>query len=208
MRATTTAVTIASTGRRCLPVPTLEAAHEAAARLEDPLLVGELGGDLPDGFHLQNSPVALEARSDIGRPAVLLSSSGTRLLYEASSACAVYAACLRNVSAQVVHLAASHPRVAVIGAGTKGEFRREDQFGCAQIAMGLLEAGYGAEDANTEALVDRWRDAPVELCAGGRSAEYLRRTDQLDDLEFVLTRVDDVDAVYSFEAGELYGVAA
>lgn len=203
MRATTTAVTIAWTGRRCLPVSSQAEAHDVATRLEDPLLVGEWGGDLPEGFHLQNSPAAMEVRNDLERPAVLLSTSGTRLLRAAASADAVYAASLRNVRAQVAHLAEHHPQVAVIGAGTKGEFRREDQFGCARIAAGLLEAGYTAGNGGTMEIVERWRDEPVEACAGGRSADYLRRTGQLEDLDFVLTRVDDVPAVFRLEEGEL-----
>ncbi len=206
MRATTTAVTAAWSGRRCLPVPSPEAAHEVARDLEHPLLVGEFGGVLPDGFDLQNSPSAIESRDDLERPAVLLSTSGTRLLHEAMSASAVYAACLRNVSAQVSQLAAHHREVAVIGAGTKGEFRREDQFGCARIASGLLDAGYRA-DRQTVELVERWKDAPVGVCAHGRSADYLRRTGQLEDLDFILDRIDDVAGVFRFEAGELHRVA-
>jgi 2-phosphosulfolactate phosphatase len=203
MRATTTAVTIAWSGRRCVPVGSLDAAREAAARLHRPLLVGEMGGALPEGFDLQNSPTAVESHNDLSRPAVLLSTSGTRLFGEAARAGAVYAACLRNVTAQVTHLAAHHPRVAVIGAGTKGEFRREDQLGCARVAAGLVEAGYRADGEETEAVIERWRDAPVEACAGGRSAAYLERTGQLADLDFILSRVDDVDAVFAFEEGEL-----
>ena len=197
LRATTTAVTIAWTGRRCLPVATLEDAGATAARLERPLLVGELRGELPAGFDLQNSPSLLATRPDIERPAVLLSTSGTRIFGEAAAAAAVYAACLRNVSAQVAHLAARHPRVAVIGAGTKGEFRREDQFGCARVAAGLLDAGYRAGDRATLEVVERWRHAPVQVCAEGRSAEYLRRTGQLADLDFTLSHIDDVDAVFA-----------
>lgn len=110
---------------------------------------------------------------------------------------------LRNVTAQVVHLAAHHPRVAVIGAGSKGEFREEDQLGCARIVAGLVDVGYRAGHGRTLEVVERWRDAPAEVCAGGRSAEYLRRTGQLEDLEFVLTHIDDVDGVFSFDEGEL-----
>lgn len=207
MRATTTAVSVVWSGRRCLPVPSLERAHQVAAPLEHPLLVGELGGHLPEGFDVQNSPSSMEARNDLERPVVLLSTSGTRLLYEAASARGVYAACLRNVSAQVAHLTANHSRVAVIGAGTKGDFRREDQLACARIAAGLLDAGYSAGNDGTLEVVERWREAPVEVCASGRSAEYLRRTNQLDDLEFVLTRIDDVDGVFRFEEGELCQLA-
>lgn len=207
MRATTTAVTAAWSGRRCLPVPSLEAAYAVARGLEHPLLVGELGGALPDGFDLQNSPSLLERRNDLERPAVLLSTSGTRLLHEAASAGAVYAACLRNVSAQVSQLATRHSKVAVIGAGTKGEFRREDQLGCARIASRLLDVGYRADDQETMEVIERWRDAPVGVCAGGRSADYLRRTGQLEDLDFILDRIDDVAAVFRLQAGELHRVA-
>lgn len=203
MRATTTAVTIVWSGRRCLPVATLESARDTAIRLRRPLLVGELGGELPEGFDLQNSPSALESYDDLERPAVLLSSSGTRLFSEARAAAAIYAACLRNVTAQIAHLAAHHHQVAVIGAGTKGEFRREDQLGCARIAAGLLDAGYRADDGTSQEVIDRWRDAPVEACAGGRSAEYLRRTGQTADIDFILSHVDDVDAVFEFVDGEL-----
>jgi 2-phosphosulfolactate phosphatase len=192
LRATTTAVTIAHTGRRCIPAPSPEAAREVARDLVDPLLVGEFGGELPDGFHLQNSPATLEVRDDLERPAVLVSSSGTRLIHEARRSPAVYPGSLRNAAALVEHLAARHPRVAVIGAGTKGEFRREDQYGCARIASGLLKAGYRGANEGTVEVVERWRGKPVGVCAEGRSAEYLRRTGQTDDLDFVLTRIDDV----------------
>ena len=160
LRATTTAVTIAWSGRRCLPVGSLEEAHDTAARLHRPLLVGELGGDLPEGFDLQNSPCALESLSDLERPVVLLSSSGTRIFGEAAAAAAVYAACLRNLTAQVAHLAAHHPRVAMIGAGAKGEFRHEDQLGCAWMAAGLIEAGYLPDGDQTREAIERWGDAP------------------------------------------------
>ena len=203
LRATTTAVTTVWSGRRCLPVGSVEQARDTAARLDRPLLVGELGGDLPEGFDLQNSPTTLESLSDLERPVVLLSSSGTRIFGHAAEATAVYAACLRNLTAQVAHLVAHHPRVAMIGAGAKGEFRREDQLGCAWVAAGLIEAGYHADGEETLEVIERWRDAPVEACAGGRSAEYLRRTDQVADLDFVLSRVDDVDAVFAFTDGEL-----
>lgn len=203
LRATTTAVTIVWSGRRCLPVGSLEEANDIATRLHRPLLVGELGGDLPEGFDLQNSPSALESLGELERPVVLLSSSGTRIFGEAAAAAAVYAACLRNLTAQVAHLAAHHPRVVMIGAGSKGEFRREDQLACAWIGARLIEAGYHAEGELTQETIERWRDAPVEACADGRSAEYLRRTDQLADLDFVLSHVDDVDAVFVFADGEL-----
>ncbi len=203
IRATTTAVTCVALGRRCFPVPSLEAAVPLAARLTNPLLVGEIGGFKPYGFDLNNSPADLIHRTDIERPMILVSTSGTKLICGAEESQAMYVACLRNYSAQIAHLAAHHPIVAVIGAGTKGEFREEDELCCAWIAEGLLAAGYEPQDTRTTAIVERWKGAPVEVITEGASAEYLRRTDQLRDLEFILTHIDDLNEVYQYEQGHV-----
>ncbi len=207
IRATTTAVTCVALGRRCFPAPTLEAAVPLAARLPNPLLVGELGGSMPYGFDLNNSPADLEARTDIHRPMLLLSTSGTRLICGAAEGQAMYVACLRNYSAQIAYLAAHHPAVAVIGAGSRGEFREEDQLCCAWIAAGLLAAGYEPQNESTVAIVERWRNMPVDAIVDGASAEYLRKTGQSRDLEFILTHIDDLNEIYRFERGEVAKLA-
>src|SRR5712671_5136575 len=79
IRATTTAVTAIATGRRCFPVSTIQEALDRAQRLDRPLLVGELGGNMPFGFDMTNSPAEIAARVDTERPAILLSTAGTRL---------------------------------------------------------------------------------------------------------------------------------
>lgn len=203
IRATTTAVTGVALGRDCFPVPSIDAAVPLAARLTNPLLVGELGGSMPYGFDMNNSPVDLESRNDVHRPMILLSTSGTRLICGAEASQTMYVACLRNYSAQVAYLAAHHPTVAVIGAGTRGEFREEDQLCCAWIAKGLLDAGYEPQNARTVAIIERWRDVCVDAIINGASAEYLRRSGQIRDLEFILTHVDDLDEVYRFEQGQV-----
>lgn len=208
IRATTTAITAITCGRQCFPVPSIEAAVPLAARLHDPLLVGELGGSMPYGFHLNNSPVDVAERTDTERPMLLLSTGGTRLICAAEGAVAAYVACLRNYHAQIAHLAAHHTAVAVIGAGSRNEFREEDQLCCAWIAAGLLDAGFEPADGRTLAIVERWRNAPVEAIIDGASAEYLRRTEQTRDLDFVLSHVDDVDDVYRFEQEQVVKVAA
>src|SRR5215831_1412696 len=123
IRATTTAVTVAARGWRCYPVPSLEAARALAGRLEHPLLVGDIHGVQPDGFDLNNSPAELTLHQDHSRPVVLLSSSGTKLIHEAAGCEAVYLACFRNHSVLAGYQTQRHTRVAVIGAGSKGEFR-------------------------------------------------------------------------------------
>jgi 2-phosphosulfolactate phosphatase len=203
IRATTTAVTAAAIGWRCYPTPSLEAAVPLAARLANPLLVGELGGNRPFGFDLTNSPAELSARTDVTRPLILLSTSGTLLLWEARTAPAAFAACLRNWSSQVRHLAGRFDKVAVLGAGSRGEFRLEDQLCCAWIADGLLSRGYEPENDATREVVERWRGEPVEAFLPSPSVAYLERTGQLRDLDFILDHVDDLKAVFPLEGGQV-----
>jgi len=193
LRATTTAVSAVAHGRRCFAAASLEAAVPLAARLPDPLLVGELGGFMPYGFHLQNSPAQIDLREDVERPMVLLSTSGTRLMCEAAANGTGYAACLRNVTAQAKALAGTHERVRLFGADSRGEFREEDQLACAWIAARLLDAGYVPGDEPTRGILERWAEASPEDFTHGRSARYLRETGQAADLEFVLEHVDDLD---------------
>jgi 2-phosphosulfolactate phosphatase len=203
IRATTSAVTAAASGRRCFPAPTLEAALNLAAVLDGPLLAGELGGHMPFGFDLTNSPAEIAALGDRSRDLVLLSSSGTQLIHNAVGCDAVYVACLRNVRATVHHLHASHRRVAVLGAGSRGEFREEDQACCAAIASGLIARGFAPENALTEQLVARWAGTGTEAWLASKSVDYLRRTEQLADLRFILDHVDDLSAAYVLEDGQV-----
>jgi 2-phosphosulfolactate phosphatase len=204
IRASTTAVTAVSTGRRCLPAATLGEAGTIAAGLHEPLLAGELGGNVPYGFDLGNSPADVATRTDIERPLVLLSTTGTGLMTAARGCAAVYVSCLRNYSAQVVHLASAGRDVAVVGAGTRGEFRDEDQLGCALVAGGLIAAGF-TPAGSTAHITERWAGAPIDAVASSKSAEYLRRTGQERDLDFILSHVDDLEEVYELKGDEIVG---
>jgi 2-phosphosulfolactate phosphatase len=205
-RATTTAVTAVVAGRRCFPAGSVEEAVPLAAALHRPLLVGELGGNMPYGFDLQNSPAALALRPDIWRPAIVLSTSGTPLLVSAARAGTAYAACLRNWIAAADAAAAVSNHVRVVGAGARGEFREEDQLCCAWIAERLAAAGHVFADADTARLVERWSGSDIEAVTHGHSAAYLRDTGQDQDIEFVLRHVDDVACAFVMDADELVAV--
>jgi len=200
IRATTTAVTAISMGRECHLVPTLQAAFEAALRLPNALLTGEQGGETPAGFELTNSPAQLAARTDTSRPLVLLSSTGTRLMCEIGQSDAAYLACFRNYSATIDHLAANHATVTLIGAGTRGDFREEDQMCCAWIADGLMQSGFTPADDMTLRLAKRWRGVPQDAFRESKSVSYLRRSGQLRDLDFILSHFDDVDSAAKVSA--------
>jgi 2-phosphosulfolactate phosphatase len=194
VRATTTAITAVAAGRRCFIAPTVESAQDLYRRLGDALLAGEQSGIMPSGFDLNNSPVELLARTDLERPVILLSSSGTRLCHHASK-CAdvVFLACLRNYSSLAHHLERANFRhVAIVGAASRGEFREEDQMCCAWIAESLIERGYLPKNHKTIELVKRWSKAPVDAWIGGKSAAYLTRSGQDKDVSFILANVGDL----------------
>jgi 2-phosphosulfolactate phosphatase len=205
IRATTTAVTAVAQGRRCLPAASVEAAAALAARLSEPLLVGELAGKVPAGFHLDNSPAEVASRNDTWRPMVLLSSSGTQLLCAAAAcgACVTYVGSLRNYAAQTARLASDQASVVLLGAASRGEFRLEDQLCCARIAAGLGRRGYAIRDSATGRIVERWSEASLDAINDSPSAGFLSSTGRLADLSFVLTHDDDLDTVFQLEQGEI-----
>src|SRR5690242_2129472 len=203
IRATTSAITAVLAGRRCFPAATLEDALLLRRTLGDALLAGELNGDMPAGFDLNNSPAQLAELDEGEAPIVLLSTSGTQLMCLAAGHEGAYIASLRNHEAVAAAIIGRHEKVAVIGAGSRNEFREEDQMCCAWIADELIKAGYRAENDSTNEIVKRWRGASPEACLVSNSVKYLRRTGQLADLEFILGHINDVNSAFILSGGEV-----
>lgn len=203
LRASTTIVTSLATGRRCFPVPSAAAASLLSKELVNPLLAGEIGGLIPEGFEMNNSPSELACRLDISRPLLLLSSSGTKLIHAAQRADAVYVGCLRNLTSLSEYLARHHARIALIGAGSRGDFREEDQLACAWIARNLRELGYAPRGIRTEETLEIWSTKKASTIEHGKSAEYLRRTGQTRDLEFAIRHIDDSGIVPVMQGPEV-----
>jgi 2-phosphosulfolactate phosphatase len=204
IRATTLAVTGSATGRRCIVAADPDDAVAIRDRLGGGILAGELGGDLPEGFDMNNSPAELELRTDIEVPLIMVSTSGGPLMIEAGAvAGGADVACFRNFTAVARSLIGNHRKVAIIGAGSRGEFREEDQMCCAWIGGLLMGAGYLPETDETRQLIERWRGAPAAACEISNSVGYLRRSGQLHDFDFIVSHVDDLDAACSVEGNEV-----
>ena len=73
------------------------------------------------------------------------------------------------------------------------------------MAKKLVELGYEPETKETEEYIARWHGADVQTIRDGQSADYLRRSNQLEDLDFVLSHIDDLDTVPCMVDGELVG---
>jgi 2-phosphosulfolactate phosphatase len=215
IRATTTATTAVSIGRALYPAKGTDEAIVLGKTLRDPLYVGELGGHVPYGFDLTNSPVVVMSLATIPsgfftaphRPLVLVSSSGMPALMNASDSEAAYVACLRNYRAVANYIATRHTNIAIVGAGTRGEFRREDQIGCSWVAEVLVnDHGFEPENEKSRDLVKRWSGVDLDCIREGNSANYLRRSGQAHDLEFVLHHIDDLTVVPHLKDGKLHDV--
>ena len=207
IRSTTVAITIVASGRKCFYAPSVDVALEISRRLENPLLVGEIGGNMPYGFDLPNSPVEIEQQEEIVRPAIIVSTSGTPLMHELRKCNSAYVACLRNYRATIDLIISRHDRILIAAAPTRGEFREEDQLCSAWIGDGLIKAGYLPEDETTAEIVNKWRTASVEVCAQGKSAEYLRRSGQLKDLDYILEHVNDLNAAFMIKDNEIIQIS-
>jgi 2-phosphosulfolactate phosphatase len=157
---------------------------------------------------MNNSPAELALRTDVSRPMILLSSTGTKLICEAEKSGFTYLACLRNYASLSAYLAERHPRIAVIGAGSRGQFREEDQMCCAWIAEYLMKAGYKPEDDRTFEVIERWSGAPPDAFLESASVAYLGKSGQLKDLEFILAHINDLDDVFLVQHGEVTKVSA
>jgi 2-phosphosulfolactate phosphatase len=209
IRATTAAITAVAMSRACFPVSSIQEALRVAGTLDNALLAGEQEGVVPVGFHMDNSPAELALREDVWRPVVLLSSSGTRLICNGTHCKALYVACLRNYSATARHLAdCSFERIAVIGAGSRGEFREEDQMACAWITERLFDLGYGPANQYTKEIVDSWSGAQPEAFLHSKSVNYLKRANKLCDLNFILDHIDDLDNAFVYSINEVVPVTA
>jgi 2-phosphosulfolactate phosphatase len=205
LRASTTAVTAVANGCSVWPVVSEAAAWALRAENQGALLAGELGGEQPIGFQLQNSPTEVLASTTTGDSVILLSSSGSKLMAHAGLIAKTYISCLRNVTAQAEHLLRSREDVVILGAGTQGTFRIEDRLCAARIAGTLIGGGYCATTAATATIVDEFAATSTDALLAGASARFLRDSGQADDVHFVIDHVDDLAEVFLLEEGRVIG---
>ncbi len=198
----TTLVTALAQGRRAFAVLTAAAALDVARDLNDPILALDGDEPAPRGFLTSFGPADLDRNTEADRPLVLVS-AWTSLLENTAGSKAVYVACLRNLATTTDFIAEADERVALIGAGYGGEQRCEDRIAAAVMARHLIEKGFEPEDLTTVQEVTSWAQADASILALGKSADYLRRQHRDHELDFVLSRRDDLDLVCLYEGGEV-----
>jgi phosphosulfolactate phosphohydrolase-like enzyme len=188
---TTTVVTSVAQGRRTVLTGSVDEARQRARDLTNPILASEPGFTASDELMAFTGPSRLTKTVETGRPLVLVAPTA-RLTVGRSTA---YFACLRNLSATTEALALDENDVYVISAGHAGQARCEDELLATWTAQRLLAMGFEAGNLRTLREIERWSRAEVKTVGLGRGADYLRRLGHEEDVDFVLSRVDDLDVV-------------
>lgn len=97
LRASSTIVTLLERGvPAVIPAAGVDEAMELRERLSDHLLCGERDGLPPPGFDFGNSPAEFGGAALDGRPVILATSNGTRILNQLAGAPAVVVGALTN----------------------------------------------------------------------------------------------------------------
>jgi phosphosulfolactate phosphohydrolase-like enzyme len=198
---TSTAVTSAASGRRTLLAQSVDEGRRRAQPLTNPILAAEPGFADAGEFDSETGPARLAAMTDMARDLVLVAPGGQSSGDESPSA---YLACLRNMTATAAGLAERHQRVYLVPVGHEGHQRCEDQMVAAWIARTMIELGFVPGDLRTAREIERWSRADLSVLALGRGADYLRRLGRDADLDFVLSKIDDVDMVCRLRSAELF----
>ena len=185
LRASSSLVTLLDRGAsRILPAASIDEARDLHRRFPDHLLCGERDGLPPPGFDYGNSPEEFSRLDLGGRPAILATSNGTRLLAALAGAPAVLVGCLLNrtaVGRAAVALAGARGLdIAVIcpaaHAQTGGStFVLEDALGAGAIADAVLagDPSLAASDAARFAR-DAYLTAARDLSGAVASSYHAR----------------------------------
>jgi phosphosulfolactate phosphohydrolase-like enzyme len=203
----TNAVTAVATGRRTIPVARAEGTCGLGESLGAYILADEPDVQAPSPFDTRWGPARLERQEDVTQPLVLVSPTA-RLLDNARGCPETYVACLRNLTATVEALASRHRRVAIVAAGEHGEMRCEDQLVAAWLAKALVSRGFEPVGRLTQRELARWAGAELAVTRLGKGAGILRQLGRLEDLEFVLQRVDDIKFACTAVRGEIVPLPA
>ncbi len=183
LRASSAIVTLLERGvPAVIPAASVEEARELHERLPDYLLCGERDSLPPPGFDYGNSPTEFAALEVEGRPAILTTSNGTRLLDRLAEAPAVLVGCLLNREAAakaMLALAADHGRDATVAcAGEATLVSLEDALGAGAIVEAALrfEESLQPTDAALlvrDAFLARHRDLRAALASTGHGADLI-----------------------------------
>jgi len=183
------AYAFAAGAKRILLSAEVEEARRLAAAIPDSLLMGEVDGVRPAGFHLGNSPGEIVAEPHLvaGRTLIHRSSAGTRcaLASIGNGARPVYLASLVVASATAAAVA-NQPEVTIVASGTGGiEHATEDDV-CADLLESLLLTGRADTGAAADSVATSER-AGFLAASSFAHPDDVRLCSEVDRFEFAMT---------------------
>lgn len=157
LRASTTMVFALEAGaREILPCLEVADARQVAAGLPvgEFVLGGERGGTRIEGFHLGNSPSEYTVEAVSQRTVVFTTTNGTRALLQCRQAQRVLIGAFVNAAA-VVRQLAGQAKIALVCAGTGGEFSRDDVLFAGFLVEQIQKSAGQTYRLNVQALTAR-----------------------------------------------------
>lgn len=182
---------------KVLLTPTVQKAMKfAAQQTVHPMLCGERGGLIPEGFDHGNSPREYVNLDLTGRTVVFTSSNGTRAVADVNLAPHVFLGSFLNAGAVVEAALSAAARngldITMVCAGREERFAIDDAY-CAGFLVSQLmsripsdrqfEIGEGGQAAL--ALYGYYRD-PLKLLQNSGAGQAVMRIGLADDLPFLL----------------------
>ncbi len=210
LRCTTSLPTALKAGARgVIPTEGPGRAGELAARLgaDTTILAGERHGVRIENFHLGNSPDEFTPESVGGKNVVMTTTNGTIAFGRAKNGGEVYSCAMVNVSRVAEQAARRGKDLAVVCAGTDGEFSLEDTL-CGGLLIDLVSSKFGAKTELNDAaalatlLHDRHRDRLRDAIAEGEHGRFLASIGFAHDID-TAAAVDTVPVLPVLREGRL-----
>ena len=132
----------------------IERARAFAAKVRKSILMGEVHGKKPAGFHFGNSPAEIANVDFSGRTIVQSTRAGTTGVTRVKATDGVFVASLQNARATAEHLMRRGPEVVTLVAmGWEGKFRTEEDELCALYIRNIMEGSPLPHDAVREVIM-------------------------------------------------------
>ena len=161
----------------------------------DAVLVGERHAQIIEGFDFTNSPYDLSSEDLSKKTVALTSSTGTKLLLECSGAKHILIASTLNSKSVAEEMVNIGGKWAVIGAGSHGEFRPEDQVGCALVVQHYSNISEIYPDKYSQEIVDVYSENIATHIYMSSSSQKLMTLGRQCDIDFVIEKLNQYSIV-------------
>lgn len=197
LRASSTIIAALNNGASAVaPMPNIEQCIAIRAANRDILLGGERNAEKIQGFDFGNSPLEFTKSKVAGKNIVLCTSNGSKAIKSADYTKKVIIGALINVSAVVKKLLKLNSDVAIICAGTNGNFSIDDIVTAGAIISKLKENGADLDLDDLGILCaqiyDNNRNDLHTLMKDSQHYALLNELGFTDDLKYCLTE-DQID---------------